>query len=202
LDEGCNPIPTRWVDVDEASHRRRRGGPYVPPEYKSRLCGRGDLEGVDGLRKDPPTAEIEAHHLLFSFASSSRLKLETANISNAYFQGEKMDRLLLMRPPRGGIPNPEYEDGVTLILARVPIYGTPDAGLKFWEKFSATIRENGFRENKIAGALYHIELDGEVEGILVTHVDDLCWAVKPGYEDRVEKVLESFAVRKVGEGKS
>ena len=175
--------------MDKASHRRRQGGPYVPPEYKSRLCGRGDLEGIDGLRKDSPIAEIEAHHLLFSFASSNRLKLKTADTSNAYFQGEQMDRLLLMRPPKGGIPDPENEDGETLILARVPIYGTQDAGRKFWKKFPATIREHGFRGNKIAGAVYHIELDGEVEGILIIHVDDLCWAVKPGYEDRVEKIL-------------
>jgi hypothetical protein len=130
LDEGHNPIPMRWVDVDKASHRRRQGGPYVPPEYKSRLCGRGDLEGIGGLRNDSTTAEIEAHHLLFSFASSNRLKLKIADISNAYFQGEQMDRLLLMRPPKGGIPDPEYEDGETFILARVPIYGTQDAGRK------------------------------------------------------------------------
>jgi hypothetical protein len=107
-----------------------------------------------------------------------------------------MDRLSLMRPLKGGIPDPEYEDGETLILARVPIYGTQDAGRKFWKRFSATIRENGFRENKIAGALYHIGENGEVKGILITH-----WAVTPGYEDRVEKILKSFAVRKVEEGK-
>jgi hypothetical protein len=109
-----------------------------------------------------------------------------------------MDRLLLMRPPKGGIPDPEYEDGETLILARVPIYGTQDAGRKFWKKFPATIRENGSRGNKIAGALYHIEKDGEVKGILLTHVDDLRKAVKPGYEDRVDKIIKSFVVRKVG----
>ena len=65
LEQGHVPIPTRWVDVDKASHRRRAGGPFVPPELKSRLCGRGDLEGIDGLRADSPTAEIESHHLLF-----------------------------------------------------------------------------------------------------------------------------------------
>ena len=62
-EEGHRPVPTRWVDVDKASHKRRPGGPVVPPEYKSRLCARGDLEGLDGLRSDSPTAEIEAHHL-------------------------------------------------------------------------------------------------------------------------------------------
>jgi hypothetical protein len=200
LDQGHKPIPTRWVDVDKASHKRRPGGPFVPPELKSRLCGRGDLEGIDGLRSDSPTAEIESHHLLFSFAASSKLKIKTADISNAYFQGEQLDRLLLMRPPKGGIPDPVYEDGETMILARVPIYGTQDAGRKFWKKFSSVIKDSGFRENKIAKAMYVIEVDGKVKGIMITHVDDLCWAIDPEYEDRIQRVLDSFSVRKIEEG--
>ena len=200
LNEGHVPIPTRWVDVDKAAHRRRKNGPFVPAEYKSRLCGRGDLEGIDGLRADSPTAEIESHHLVFSFAAAHKLRLKTADISNAYFQGEQMDRLLLLKPPKGGIPDPEYEDGETLILARVPIYGTTDAGRKFWKRFKHVIESNDFRENKIAKALYVIEVNGEIKAMMITHVDDLCYAVVPEFQDRIDNILESFAVRKVEEG--
>ena len=82
-----------------------------------------------------------------------------------------------MRPPTGRTPNPEYENGETLVLAKVPT-----------------------RENKIAEDLYRIEKDEEEKGILITHVNDLCWTVKPEYEDRVDKILKSFAVRKVEGG--
>ena len=200
LNQGNVPIPTRWVDVDKAAHKRRIGGPIVPPEFKSRLCGRGDLEGLDGLRADSPTAEIESHNLLFSYAASNKLKIRSADISNAYFQGEVLDRLLLLRPPKGGIPDPEYADGETMILARVPIYGTQDAGRKFWQRFSSVIKENDFAPNKFAPALYSISKDGDIKGLLVTHVDDLCWAVKPGYESNMKKILDTFSVRKVEEG--
>ena len=140
LAEGHEPVPTRWVDVDKAAYKRRPGGPPIPPEYKSRFCGRGDLEGIEGLRTDSPTADVECHHLLFSFAASSKLELHTADISNAYFQGELLDRVLLLKPPNTGIPDPEYQDGQTLILARVPIYGTQDAGRKFWTIFQRIIQ--------------------------------------------------------------
>ena len=50
LDEGHEIVPTRWVDVDKAAHKRRKNGPVIPPEYKSRLTGRGDLENLDGIR--------------------------------------------------------------------------------------------------------------------------------------------------------
>jgi hypothetical protein len=194
LYDGHVPIPTRWVDVDKASHKRRDGGPIILPEYKSRLCGRGDLEGIDGLRTDSPTAEIEAHHLLFSFAASNKLKIRTADISNAYFQGQELDRVLLLRPPSSGLPDQDYQDGETMILARVPIYGTQDAGRKFWQRFRSVILANQFRENKIAKALYVLEKDNDVKALMVTHVDDLCWAIKPGYEEWINNILNEFVV--------
>ena len=94
--------------MDKSAHQRRIGGPFVPPEFKSRLTARGDLEGLDGIRSDSPTAETESHHLLFSWAASNKLRLKTGDISNAYFQGEELDRLLLLKPPKG-IPDPDCE---------------------------------------------------------------------------------------------
>ena len=96
LQDGNVPIPTRWVDTDKNAHLRRQEGPAVTAEFKSRLCARGDLEGIDGLRKDSPTAEIEVHHLLFSWASSNKLRLKSADISNACFQGKELDRFLVV----------------------------------------------------------------------------------------------------------
>ena len=74
------------------------------------------------------------HHLLFSWAATNKVKFKSGDISNAYFQGEELDRLFLLKPPKG-IPDPDYEDGEAMILARVPIYGTSDAGRKFSQKF-------------------------------------------------------------------
>ena len=90
---------------------------------------------------------------------------------NAYFQCEELDRLLLLNPPKG-IPDPEYEDGEAMILARVPIYG-----LLVQEKILAGIRLQRKHDSKSS----ILEEDGDIKGMLITHVDDLCWAMKPGY---------------------
>ena len=166
--------------------------------FKSRLTARGDLEGLDGIRSDSPTAETEAHHLLFSWAAASKVKLKSGDISNAYFQGEELDRLLLLKPPKG-IPDPDNEDGEAMILARVPIYGTSDAGRKFLQKFRTVITGAGFRENKIAKTLCFLEEDGDVKGILITHVDALCWSMKPGYEKPIQETSDAFVVKNVEE---
>ena len=78
----------------------------------------------------------------------------------------------------------------------MPIYGTQDAGRKFWHSFRKVIVDNDFRENKIAKALYVIEVEHEIKAMLITHVDDLCWATKPGYEQQMDAILEKFVTHK------
>ena len=77
----------------------------------------------------------------------------------------------------------------------MPIYGQGDAGRKFWKRFRKVITDNQFRENQIAKAMYVIEENNEVKAMLITHVDDLCWAIMPGYEQHIEKILEEFVER-------
>ena len=81
-----------------------------------------------------------------------------------------------------------------MVLARVPIYGTEDAGRKFWIRLRTVIVSNEFRENRIASAMYVIEVDNNVKAILITHVDDLIWAAKPEVAHCVESILSEFAV--------
>ena len=45
------------------------------------------------------------------------------------------------------------------------------------------------------------EVNGDIKGMLITHVDDLCWAMKPGYEEPIQKILDAFVVEKVYETK-
>ena len=59
------------------------------------------------------------------------------------------------------------------------------------------ITKNGFRENKIAKALYVIEVDGEIMAMLITHVDDLCWAAKPRFEKNMTRSWKPLSSRKL-----
>ena len=58
---------------------------------KSRLVERGDLSKVY-TRSDSPTADKEAVFLIFSFASSRRLRLKSGDLDHGYFQGERTGR--------------------------------------------------------------------------------------------------------------
>ena len=131
----------QWIETDKNAHKRTPGV-VVEPLYKSRLVARGDLEDTN-LRSDSPTCDVEGQNLIFSFAACHGLKIRCADITNAYFQGQELDRILLFKQPPGGLPDPELAPAAHL-LARVPIYGTCDAGRGFWK---------GLR-NSLVGPLY------------------------------------------------
>ena len=162
---------------------------------KSRMVGRGDLSDIAGIRTDSPTADIEAHNMIFSFAASRKLRLRSGDISNAYFQGKELDRILLLRPPKGGLPDPDYADGETMILARVPIYGTKDARRYFWKHLREVLINLGFQENDTIRTLFSMRgKDGKLTAMLCTHVDGLLWAATPEAEPAIKKLLDDFAV--------
>ena len=105
LVQGHKPIPLQSVDIDKNEHKRRQGGPHVAPLFKSRLVSRGDLEETTGVRTDPPTCDIEGLNISFSWVSCERLTVKSGDITNAYFQGCPLERLISMRQPPGRVPD-------------------------------------------------------------------------------------------------
>ena len=101
------------------------------------------------VRSDSPTADTIAIHMVCSFAASYRLKIKCGDLENAYFNGMKMTRVLLLRQPKGGLPGMNHTDR---LLAKVPIYGTQDAGRGFWRKLLWVLKKAGWKPSSIYGA--------------------------------------------------
>ena len=105
------------MDRDGPTRPKADGRRLVEPMRKSRLVARGDLEDTDA-RSDSPTCDIEGQNLVFSFAATHGLMIRSADITNAYFQGRELDRVLLFKQPKGGLPDPDIPPNAHL-LARV-----------------------------------------------------------------------------------
>ena len=205
IDAGVEVLPTAWVDVDKHSGLTEtvvdeKSGKKITkplkPKIKSRLVARGDLQRIFG-RTDSPTADPEAISLICIYSVSEDLTLHVGDLDHGYFQGEKLERKLLLKAPRGGIPG-LAEEGEYL-LALVPIYGTKDAGRGLWRRvYKVCTVEAGMTENFIFAALYHLAVDGDTKAMVGTHVDDLIWAAKPEYEHVVKEIVDALSLGKQG----
>ena len=113
IDEGHSLLPTQWIETDKKAHLQRPGQEHTP-ELKSRLVACGHLEDAEGIRADSPTCATEAFNMICSFAACRGLKVKTADVTNAYFTADPIDRLVLLKPPPGGFPGEKNTKAVAM----------------------------------------------------------------------------------------
>ena len=190
-------LPMQWIETDKNAHKRR-DDKHVPPELKSRLVGCGNFEETEGVRTDSPAGDVENHNIVFSWCASNNVKVKSADISSAYLQGKENERLILYRIPKGGIPEEGVEEGA-VVAARVPIYGTKDAGRGFWLKLNEVVLREGYTLNQILPALFAISDKGKIVAVLSSNVDDLLHGEKKEYEGAMQRILKAFSVREENE---
>ena len=78
------------------------------------------------------------------------------------------------------------------MLAFVPIYGTKDAGRGLWRRIRKVLISSGFKENFVMNALYSYAVNGIVEAVVATHVDDLIYAYSPKAETQMAAVKKEL----------
>ena len=87
-----------------------------------------------------------------------------------------------------------------MIAARVPIYGTKDAGRGFWLKLKEVVIEQGYTLNMILPTMFTLRKEGKIVSVLSSNVDDLLYGSLPGHDEAVQKILETFDVKVQNEG--
>ena len=200
LNEGHTLLPTQWIETDKKAHLKKPGKEHLHvPEYKSRLVACGHLEDAKGIRADSPTCTTEGFNLICSFAACSKYRLKTADVTNAYFSADPIDRFILLKPPKSGIPGVNPNGAIAV---NKPVYGTKDAGRRFYRTFRRRALECKLVENRLCRSMYSFKDENNKIVLLAgAHVDDIMWACHPDYEYVITKELFTFfTVKEIQEG--
>ena len=104
-----------------------------------------------------------------------------------------------MWPPKGGLPGEGMDKYA--IASNLPIYGTGDAGRRFYKAFREKCLDVGLVENEVMKSLYSYSLDGEIKIILAVHVDDILYSATPEYEFMINELLAKFEIKETKEQK-
>ena len=196
LQEGHTLIPTQWIETDKKAHLKRPGIKHEP-ELKSRLVACGHLEDAEGIRADSPTCATEAFNMICSFAACRKLRLKAADLTNAYFTADPIDRLVLLKHPPGGFPG---EPETKAVAMNKPVYGTKDAGRRFYKSFRRRAVDAGLVESRLCRSLYSYTFEGKLVVLGGAHVDDIIWAAEPEYQHLMDEVYAHFELNKIDEG--
>ena len=107
---------------------------------------------------------------------------------------DNLDRWLILATPNGGLPGSDAsDDGGS--AANKDIYGTKDAGRRFYLKFRKTALDFGMRECKTMNSLYYVANDkGQIVLLIAAHVDDVVKVCVPEYEHILDKFFSHLEV--------
>ena len=113
-------------------------------------------------------------------AANNGFKLASLDIRAAFLQSKTLDRDVFIKPP-GDIKKP----GVIWKLLR-PLYGLDDASQKFWLRVKEILITMGLKVMDGDKAFYYLHKNGQLQGAVLTHVDDFNLA---GMDEFVAKVI-------------
>eukprot|EP00435_Cladocopium_sp_Y103_P066563 s466_g28.t2 len=180
-------IPTRWVEVDKAEVGQE-------PIMKSRIVVRGDLEDSSRMRTDSPTCSQLMMSLLFILSACRDVCLWAGDISAAFLQGSTLDRILVLKMPKG-LPDDCPGD---YYVVSTTVYGTKDAPRGWYKNLFATMVELGMRPVPHEAAAFVLNnKDGGIAGLAIVHVDDILWTGGPEIEAKMQEVIKRYKFGKI-----
>eukprot|EP00971_Amphidinium_carterae_P341838 6480877-Amphidinium_carterae.1 len=164
---------------------------------KSRLVLPGHaIEGDPDLRVDAPVASQLSLYLLLSTVVNRDWDFGVFDISNAFLMGQRVQRKLICRIPKEGIPGIAPN---TLVSIEKGAFGLPESPRLWWLEFSSHIVSCGFIPLREAPAVFIYRNKSLVWiGMLVLHVDDGGWGGDkddPEWIEAKKRVVDKYPVK-------
>jgi len=178
-DEGQTVVSTRWVMTNKDG------------QVKARLVARG-FEEEYILPRDSPTIGKGAMKVFLSIASSKNWQVKTTDIKSAFLQGNELDRDIYLRPPKES-DTPEN----MLWKLKHCLYGLKDGARQFYLSVKEELLRLGFKQCDLDPAMFSLQSDGKLNGIICCHVDDFLHAGNEQFEKLMSKLRERFLAGKV-----
>ena len=182
-DQGQPRLGTNWVLTEKIINGEHG--------VKARLTVRGDQEDTGNVRKDSPTVRKGNIKIFCAVAAKEGWCIKTNDVTCAFLQGAPMEREVFVLPPK------ERRIPGILWLLRKPVYGLADAARGWHLALDNELTVNGCEKSRMDPAMYlYFSEEHErkqIQGITLTHVDDLLDGGTQKFEDKVMKrVKEAF----------
>ena len=154
---GQELISCRWVCTEKL-----KGNQLT---CKARLVARGFEEDSSKLSKKSPTCSKYSLRLLLSILCSKHWHIHSIDIKSAFLQGMPLKRDVYLSPPK--------EANTTYIWKlNHAVYGLTDACKHWYDKVKQELLALNVFVSKLDPAVFTYHKNGELQGILIVHVDD------------------------------
>lgn len=172
---GQSCISTRWVITEKVV------GSEV--KQKARLVARGFEEKSADILKDSPTCSKQCFRLMLTIVVSKGWDCHCIDVKAAFLQGKMINRDVYLLPPR------EYSKTGFVWKLKKCVYGLTDASRTWYLRVKEELLNLNVQVSKFDCSLFYWWYEGELQGLLTIHVDDICWGGSPMFQEKVIKPL-------------
>ncbi|KAL5272502.1 hypothetical protein ACHWQZ_G000641 [Mnemiopsis leidyi] len=156
-DVGQSHVSSRWVITTKGEHNQ---------QVKARLVARGFEETCD-IKKDSPTVTKKVIRILLSLAASNNWTVDSLDITSAFLQSTGDMREVYVKPPRD-----IRKRGIIWKLSK-PLYGLGDSARRWYVTLREHLKNMNCKISILDKSLFLYYEGNKLQGITVTHVDDL-----------------------------
>ena len=162
---------------------------------KARLVARGFEEKLIDKKVDSPTCSRQGLRLAFVTASSMNWELQAMDISSAFLQGNVLKRTVYVRPP-----SEVCDKGKVWRLKRC-LYGLSDAPREWYDRVCEEMKKLGGTVSIYDKSLFMWHEDGQLVGMIATHVDDIEYCGTLAWQEKViRRIMEMFKISRNEKG--
>ena len=172
-------LTPRYIYTDKHDGLRSDSNPLpllanarvVIPGYKD--------ETAYSVRKDAPTSSRSSQHMLFIVAAARKWCLWSADVKSAFLKGEYFQEgerelyICNIRCTSADEPMLPFSAG-GLARVRKGVFGLADSPRRWYLRLNKSLLRLGWRRSDMDAAQWFLYgADGSLQGIVVSHVDDL-----------------------------
>ncbi|KAL5255720.1 hypothetical protein ACHWQZ_G011070 [Mnemiopsis leidyi] len=156
-DVGQSHVSSRWVITTKGEQNQ---------QVKARLVARGFEETCD-IKTDSPTVTKTVIRLLMTIAASNSWNLDSLDVTSAFLQSTGHMREVYVKPPRD-----IRKRGIIWKLSK-PLYGLGDSARRWYVTLREHLQNSRCQISLLDKSLFLYYEGNKLQGITVTHVDDL-----------------------------
>ena len=176
-DNNQKAISVRWVYKEKLTDEGTL--------QKARLVAKGFQEDKDDIGNDSPTCGKDSLRVTLAISSAKSWNVNSIDIKAAFLQSHKLERTIYLRPPK------EANAKGKLWRLNKPVYGLMDASRQWYIRFRDELLKANCKCSKIDPAVFYYYYSDNLEGMIISHVDDLLWSGTDNFQTNVVKVIKS-----------
>ena len=158
----------------------------IVERYKTRLVAKGftQRKEIDYKETFSPVAKLTTVQCLLVVAVVRHWSLHQMDVQNVFFHGDLLEEVYMQLPPNF------RRQGETPMVCRLnkSLYGLKQASRSWFQKFYATIQQDGFHQSRADYSFFTKISDNSFTAVLI-YVDDI---IIDNYENVIAALKESL----------